>query len=104
MVTLFRLIPEREIFLHLLKHDDPPGGAGFCTEARFSKGFAVSIDTSSIMSLVPIIGAVVTLVVFSLLMYACIRNVDQAVENAALDDVWDDDESVADRRVGEGSS
>ena len=56
------------------------------------------------MSLVPVIGAVVTLVVFSLLMYACIRNVDQGIKKAALDDGWGDDDSPAERRVGEPSS
>ena len=61
----------------------------------------MSIDTSFIMSLVPLIGAVVTLVVFSLLMYACIRNVDQGKKKAAQDDWWDDEERVAERRVGE---
>ncbi len=61
------------------------------------------IDTSSLMSLVPVIAAVVTLVVFSLLMYACIRNVDQGIRKAAQDDGWGDDESVAERRIGEPS-
>ena len=64
----------------------------------------MSIDTSSIMSLVPIIGAAVTLVVFALLMYACIRNVDEGVKKAARDDWWGDDESATERRIGEPSS
>ena len=64
----------------------------------------MSIDSSSIMSLVPIIGAVVTLVVFSLLMYACIRNVDQGKKKAAQEDWWDDEKSVAEHRVGKPSS
>lgn len=61
----------------------------------------MSIDTSSIMSLVPVIGAVITLVVFSLLMYACIRNVDQGKKKAAEDDWWDDGKSAAECRNGE---
>jgi len=63
----------------------------------------VSTDISSIMSLVPAIGAVITLFVFSLLMYACIRNVDQGKKKAAQDDWWDDEET-AERRTGEPSS
>ena len=70
----------------------------------FSKGFAVSVDHSSLMSLVPIIGAAVTVVVFSLIMYACIRNIDQGKTKAAQDDWWDDEESPAERRVGDASS
>ena len=63
----------------------------------------MSTDISSIMSLVPAIGAVITLFVFSLLMYACIRNVDQGIKKAAQDDWWDDEET-AERRAQEPSS
>ena len=90
-----------KFLVRLLKRNDLSSSTGFfCAEDRFSKGFVVSIDTSSIMSLVPIMGAAVTFVVFSLLMYACIRNVDQGVKKAAQDDGWGDEESVAKRRVG----
>jgi len=61
----------------------------------------MAIDTSSIMSLVPVIGGLVSWVVFSLLMYACIRNVDQGKKKAAEDDWWDDEVSAAECRVGE---
>lgn len=60
----------------------------------------MSIDASSIMPLVPLIGGVVTWAVFSLLMYACIRNVDKGRERSAEDAWWDDEESTAERRSG----
>ena len=64
----------------------------------------MSVDGSSLMSLVPIIGAAVTLVVFCLIMYACIRNVDEGKTSAKQDDWWGDEESSAERQVGEPSS
>lgn len=51
------------------------------------------------MPLVPLLGAVVTFMVFSLLMYACIRNIDQQKKESASDDWWDDEENVEEPRV-----
>lgn len=56
------------------------------------------------MSLVPIIGAVVTFVVFFLIMCACIRNIDQGRTKAVQDDWWEDEENEAEPRFGEPSS
>lgn len=63
----------------------------------------MSIDTSAIMSFVPLLGAVVSLIVFALLMYACIRSVDQGKMKAPEDDWWDDGVSAADCHIGEHS-
>lgn len=64
----------------------------------------MSADNSYIMSLVPIIGAVVTFVVFFLIMCACIRNIDQGRTKAVQDDWWEDEENEAEPRFGEPSS
>ncbi len=63
----------------------------------------MAVDSSYIMSLVPIIGAVVTFFVFSLIMYAYIRNIDRGRTKSAQDDWWDDEENEADPRFGEPS-
>lgn len=60
----------------------------------------MSIDTSSIMSLVPAIGAVLSLVVFALIMLAYIRKIDRRMERAAQEDWWDEDESSPEGRGG----
>ncbi len=75
-----------------------------CEERGFSKRSAMSADNSYIMSLVPIIGAVVTFVVFFLIMCACIRNIDQRRTKAVQDDWWEDEENEAEPRFGEPSS
>lgn len=56
------------------------------------------MEISSLMPLVPLIGAVATFIVFSLLMYLCIRNIDKLNREAASDDWLDDDESVEEPR------
>lgn len=56
------------------------------------------------MPFVPLLGAVVTFVVFSLLMYACIRNIDKHKEESASDDWWDDENNGEGPRVGSSSS
>lgn len=56
------------------------------------------------MPLVPLLGAVVTFVVFSLLMYACIRNIDKQKKESASDDWWNDEENGEGSRVGSSSS
>lgn len=64
----------------------------------------MSIADSYFMSLVPLLGAVFAGGVFSLLMYACIRNVDREKMRVAQDEWWNADESVVDRSVREPPS
>ena len=54
----------------------------------------MSFNTSFVMSHLPIIGAVVTFVMFFLLMRLCIRKIDQEEELAEQADWWDDEEGL----------
>lgn len=63
------------------------------------KESAMSFNTSFVMSHLPIIGAVVTFVVFFLLMRLCIRKIDQEEEQAEQADWWDDEEVSAEHLI-----
>lgn len=62
------------------------------------KESAMSFNTSFVMSHLPIIGAVVTFVVFFLLMRLCISKIDEE-EQADQADWWDDEEVSAERLI-----